>query len=236
MYPLSHIYVSYCALNHMDPPTALGSVLPDILVGTGIAWRKAHRATEAPFQKHLLSPALRLGAALHGIDLPGLDYFSDISYRNSKGYAYQKAVLIEKDVVELGVQPDHAAWRGHNFIEMAIEITLSQQFPHLWQYLFEAQNGAHLLCQVEELARALEATHPEKVPQVLQRFLDIQGKEDALARDYATKLNNFYALSIEPAACKAIIAKSLDIIEADYQTFLTEAIAAIRQVLTQRLI
>jgi len=235
MYPLSHIYVSYCALNQMDPPTALGSVLPDILVGTGIPWRKAHRSTEAPFQQYLISPALRLGAALHGIDLPGLDYFSDISYRNGKGYAYQKATFIEKDVIALGVQPEHAAWRGHNFIEMAMEIKLSRQHPQLWQYLEEAQNGTNLLGQVEELARALEATYPERVPQVLQRFLTIRGKEEALARDYANKLNNFYSLSIDPAACQTIIAKCLDIIEADCQSFLSEAIDALRQGLAQGL-
>ncbi|HHW06427.1 MAG TPA: hypothetical protein GXX34_02655 [Clostridia bacterium] len=236
MYPLSHIYVSYCTLNEMDAPTALGSVLPDILVGTGILWRKAHRSTEAPFREHLTSPALRLGAVLHGIDLPGLDYFSDIAYQNGRGYAYQKAALIEQDVVALGVHPDHALWRGHNFIEMAIEIRLSQQYPQLWEHLFEAQNGTNLLSQVEKLACALEASHPDRAPLVLQRFLTIQGNEDALAQDYAAKLNNFYSLSLTPADCQAIIGKSLHIIESDYHVFLTHCITAIQQSLAKGLV
>lgn len=231
MYPLSHIYVSYRTLNQMDPPTALGSVLPDILVGTGIPWRKAHHSTEAPFQEHLISPALRLGAALHGIDLPGLDYFSDISYQNGKGYAYQKAALIESDVKEIGVQPDHALWRGHNFIEMAIEIELSQQHPELWQYLFEAQGNDNLHHQVRMLADSLGATRPELAPQVLNRFLTIQGQVDSLAQDYARKLSNFYSLSIDPAKCKTIITKSMAIVQENYQEFLANSISAIQQAL-----
>lgn len=229
MYPLSHIYVSYRALNQMDSHTALGSVLPDILVGTGIPWRKAHHSTKAPFQEHLTSPSLRLGAALHGIDLPGLDYFSDISYQNGKGYAYQKASLIENDVMEMGVQPDHALWRGHNFIEMAIEIKLSQQHPELWQYLFEAQKNDNLHNQVSMLANSLGATHPELAPQVLNRFLTLQGQVDSLAQDYAKKLSNFYSLPVDPTNCKTIITKSMAIVQEDYQEFLANSINAIQQ-------
>lgn len=229
MYPLSHIYVSYRTLNQMNPPTALGSVLPDILVGTGIPWRKAHHSTEALFQECLTIPSLRLGAALHGIDLPGLDFYSDVSYQNGKGYAYQKASLIEHDVVGLGIEPDHALWRGHNFIEMAIEIQLSEKYPELWQYLFEAQKDDHLHNQIRRLANSLGATRPEFAPRVLNRFLTIQGQIDSLAQDYASKLSNFYSMSVDPAQCKTIITKSIAIVQEDYQEFLTSSISAIQQ-------
>lgn len=229
MYPLSHIYVSGEVLAEMDASLALGSVLPDILVGSGIIWREAHHSTRDPFREHLISPLLQIGAALHGIDLPGLDYFSDVSYQGDKGYAYQKAVHIEEDIVNLGVQQEHALWRGHNFVEMAIEIILNEEHSHLWQYLHESRQNEHLIAQVTRLAQKLEATYPDAAPLVLDRFLTIKGQKKNLAQDYAAKLNRIYSLTIEPKECETIITKTMELIKLDYRTFLDNSIHTIQQ-------
>ncbi|NLL17616.1 MAG: hypothetical protein GX262_01165 [Clostridia bacterium] len=228
MYPLSHIYVSSQILDEMDASLALGSVLPDVLVGTGILWRKAHHSTGEPFQEHLHSPSLRIGAALHGIDLPGLDFFSDVSYAEGKGYAYQKAVHIKQDIMKLGVKQEHALWRGHNFVEMAIEIALNNQHSQFWRYLEQGQQDDNLMAQIARLAIELEATQPDAAPLVLDRFLTIRGQKKDLAQDYATKLNRIYSLAVEPAQCETIITKAMELIEPDYRQFLNSSIRTIQ--------
>jgi hypothetical protein len=228
MYPLSHIYVSSKILDEMDASLALGSVLPDVLVGTGILWREAHHSTRAPFEEHLHSPFLRIGAALHGIDLPGLDFFSDVSYAEGKGYAYQKAVHIEEDIINLGVNQEHALWRGHNFVEMAIEVTLNEQHSQFWQYLKQGQQDENLMAQITRLANELEANQPDVAPLVLDRFLTIRGQKENLAKDYATKLNRIYSLTIEPSQCENIITKAMELIETDYRQFLDNSIQTIQ--------
>lgn len=228
MYPLSHIYVSYQILDEMDASLALGSVLPDVLVGSGIIWREAHHSTGAPFREHLQSSLLRIGAALHGIDLPGLDFFSDVSYGEGKGYAYQKAVHIEQDILDLGVTKEHALWRGHNFIEMAIEIMLNEEHSQFWHYLEQAQQAENLLSQTARLAHELGATRPEAASMVLERFLTIRGQKKDLAQDYATKLSKIYSLAVEPKQCETIITKAMELIEPDYREFLDSSIRSIQ--------
>lgn len=231
VYPLSHLYVSSQILGHMDTSLALGSVLPDVLVGSGVVWRKAHHSTGRPFREHLVTPSLRVGAALHGIDLPGLDYDSDVSFGEGRGYAYQKAVHIEEDLLRLGVEPEHALWRGHNFVEMAIEIELNRHHSHLWQYLNEGQQDPALMTQITQLAESLEATRPEAATAVLDRFLNIRGEQERLARDYAAKLNRIYSLALEPDQIEQVIAKIAVIIASDYRDFLDRSIHRIRQAL-----
>lgn len=234
MYPLSHLYVSLRVMETINPSLALGSILPDMLVGAGLEWDNAHRVFQNPLSApEAASLPLMVGASLHGIGLPGLDYYSDISFEQGEGYAFQKAVFIEEDIANLGVNPDHAIWRGHNFVEMAIEIELHQNHQELWSYLDQASKDNRLLNEVNDLSKSLEAPRPHITPLVLERFLAIRGEKRTLTKDYADKLNQIYSLSIEPKEIEGIVNKAFSFIQEDYEDFLEKAIGKIKISLEQ---
>ncbi|HHX51145.1 MAG TPA: hypothetical protein GX711_06880 [Clostridia bacterium] len=227
MYPLTHLYVTARVLGELTPALALGSILPDLLVGTGIPWSKAHQPLDLDITNRLENQEIALGAIIHGIDLPGLDYFSDLSYKDEKGYAYQLAACLETEILQLGVHQDHVLWRGHNFIEMGVEVLLNEHHPHLWLFLEKARILTHLQDEVQLLVLELRAKRPEFIDNILDRFLKMRGQKNVLAKDYSLKLAAFYQISLSEKQSLSVLDKSLSLVNDSYSDFLEHCIERI---------
>lgn len=222
MYPLTHLYVTKQVLGKLTPALALGSVLPDVLVGVGMHWKEAHSQKSLPHQE------LLLGNLIHGISLPGLDYYSDCSYQGQEGYAFQYAHHLKNDLAHLGVPKEHTLWRGHNFIEMAIEVMLNQTESNLWQQLELSFHDVELKKIIYSFLHQNNYNKDHLVDLVLTRFLNIRGKIDRLASDYAKKLNNIYHLQLSAADCQKLTLKSKELIINHYKLFIKECCQQIK--------
>jgi hypothetical protein len=222
MYPLTHLYVTEQVLGSLNPALALGSILPDILVGAGLTWKEAHNHSFKKLPD--TNRDLMLGDLIHGSFLPGLDYYSDCAYEDKEGYAFQNAVHLCTDLVRLGIPQEHALWRGHNFIEMAIETMLNETNSYLWCELEKAFHQQELKSEVYSIIAGCNLHKPGIVDLILQRFLEIRGKKECLAADYARKLNNIYRLGLSAEKCLALIAKSQELITPHFRKFLNNCV------------
>lgn len=225
MYPLTHLYVAQQVLGYLNMASALGSILPDVLTGAGLKWQQAHNFKDFDG----LELDLIRGDLIHGSYLPGLDYYSDCAYKGREGFAFQNALYLRQDLLELGLPKEHILWRGHNFIEMAIETNLNKTHSHLWSYLEEASLDPNLKDQVYNVIAHYNLDNPRILDLTLERFLGIRGQEELLAQDYTHKLNKIYQLNLNPEACLRVIHKSQEIISEHYQNFLNYCIQQISQ-------
>lgn len=230
MYPLTHLFITHEVLGYLNPAAALGSILPDILTAAGLPWHQAHGF------KNLdgIDQDIIRGDWIHGSDLPGLDYYSDCAYKENEGFAFQHALYLRQDLWELGLPKEHLLWRGHNFIEMAVEINLNNTYSHLWSYLEEASKQQDLKKQIYNVMATYGLEKKQILDLVLDRFLNIKGQQELLAEDYADKLNKIYQLNIASENCLELILKSQELIAPHYQNFLNYCIQQIREDLTQK--
>lgn len=222
MYPLTHLYVTKNVLGDLSPALALGSVLPDILTSVGVIWREAHN------QKNFSQKEMLLGNLIHGIGLPGLDYYSDCAFQGQEGFAFQYAQHLENDLTQLGIPKEHSLWRGHNFIEMAVEVNLNQTESDLWQELETASQDENLLNIIYEFLRQHDYQEEHLVNKALERFLTVRGKLERLGEDYANKLNSIYQTQVDKKNCQKLILKSQDLIQDQYQKFLEKCCELIK--------
>lgn len=225
MYPLTHLYVTQQVLGYLNKASALGSILPDILTGAGQKWQQAHNFKVLDG----LEPDIIRGDLIHGSYLPGLDYYSDCAYMGREGFAFQHAVYLRQELLELELPKEHILWRGHNFIEMAVEINLNKIHNHLWSYLEEASTDLALKKQIYQVMVYYNLDNPNSLDSTLTRFLSIRGQEELLAEDYAQKLNKIYQLNLTAENCLQIIGKSQEIVAEHYQNFLNYCIQQISQ-------
>ena len=224
MYPLTHLYFTKNVLGRLSSALALGSVLPDILTSVGMKWKEAHSQNIFPHKEMLL------GNLIHGINLPGLDYYSDCAFEGQEGFAFQYAKHLEMDLTELGIPKEHSIWRGHNFIEMAIEVRLNQtEESELWKNLELASQDENLKAIIYDFLSEHNYNEIHLVDLALERFLTLRGNLDKLAIDYAKKLSAIYQLHIDPKNCQDLILKAQTLINGHYKSFLEKCCDQIKQ-------
>jgi len=224
MYPLTHLYFTKNVLGELSSALALGSVLPDILTSVGMKWKEAHSLNIFPHKEMLL------GNLIHGISLPGLDYYSDCAFEEREGFAFQYAKHLEIDLTQLGIPKEHSLWRGHNFVEMAIEVKLNQtEACELWKDLDLASQDENLKAIVYNFLNERDYKEIHLIDLALERFLTLRGKPDMLALDYTKKLSAIYQLAIDPKSCQDLISKAQTLINGHYKLFLEKCCAQIKQ-------
>ncbi|QRN86233.1 hypothetical protein JR334_03140 [Clostridia bacterium] len=215
MFPLTHLYVNQIILGSMNPARAIGSVLPDLLVYNGIDWEDAHSIKK----KFMLPRDVFLADALHGVALPGLDYYTDKSYRNGNGFAFYKAGHIKEDLSSLGVPERDCLWRGHNVIEMAVEVNIKRFTRMTFEPMRHAIEQTDLLHTLEQslsdsIGHDIDLTTP------LSLFVSLDGDQNILSKHYSQKLNAFYETEISGPIVSRLIDKAQTHIEKDYTDFL----------------
>lgn len=228
MFPLTHLYVNRQVTGTMTPELALGSVLPDILTGLGISWERSHA----------LKPCdgwprdIQRGDALHGVGLPGLDHFTDQSWNQGPGYAFSKAEHFAGRMKDLGLPDNDLIWRGHNQVEMAIEIQIGRTHRDLFDHLRRASEDSALVRLVEHRIRSLYGVSGSIEP-LLAHFLHLNADPDVLSSQYARRLNNHYNLEIRPEQIASIIDTAWELIRTDYRAFLADCIDRLRDAVTR---
>ncbi len=224
MFPLTHLYVNQEVTGTMTPELALGSVLPDILAGLGISWDRSHALK--PCEGWPLD--IQRGDALHGVGLPGLDHFTDQSWNKGPGYAFSKARHIADRMKGLGLPDSDLIWRGHNQVEMAIEIQIGHTHRQLFRHLKAAHEDRALLRVVEQKIRSLYGVTGAISP-LIAHFLHLNADPDVLSAQYARRLNQHYRLEITPGQISEMIDAAWDVIRHDYKDFLSDCIGRLRE-------
>jgi hypothetical protein len=113
----------------------------------GLTWDQAHRsgATLYAFLRERAPAGLpfAVGMITHGVMPAGLDYYGDQKYGDlEKGYAFEEA----RPYAICHLPAAMGWWKGHNFVEMAIEWLIARQHPQLGTQV------AQTLAQAREFA------------------------------------------------------------------------------------
>lgn len=224
MFPLTHLHVNRCVWGALDPEQALGSVLPDLLTSNRIAWHEAH-AIKRP---SLLPRNVFLSDAMHGTGLPGLDFYTDQSYRNGPGYAFEKAKPLQDTLYALGLPWKDTLWRGHNIVEMAIEIMIGERNRSLYAPLRRNLEHRSVLDAVEDsLSRAVDS--PLDLATPLSLFLSLDAQATIMSSHYADKLNAHYHTCIRSAEIETLVTQAKGMVGDDYEPFLCDCVRLMRQ-------
>jgi hypothetical protein len=220
MFPLTHLYVNQIILGSMNPMQAIGSVLPDLLTSNGIPWQQAHSLKD----KCSLPWEVYIADALHGVGLPGLDYYTDQSYRHGEGYAFYKARYIKDALTSLGVPEKDSLWRGHNIIEMAVEVNVRNTSRMTFEPLVALKSSPELLSGLEH---SLTQTQGQSINLIkpISLFASLDGNQTSLAEHYSTKLNHVYQTDISGTSIHRLIDQAQSYIRKDYKYFLENCVA-----------
>ncbi len=219
MFPLTHLYVNQIILGSMNPMQAIGSVLPDLLAYSGIAWERAHSLKD----EATLPCDVYIADALHGVGLPGLDYYTDKSYRQGDGYAFYKARYIKDALLTLGVPEGDCLWRGHNIIEMAIEVNIKNTTRMTFAPLRKANLETALITTLEQSLTA-SMGQPVDLSTPLSLFVSLDGDQKILSDHYSIKLNQAYKTDISGDSIHSLIEQAQSYISKDYLNFLEDCV------------
>lgn len=168
MFPLTHAYAIGRLVAKAGPLHLLGAIFPDAVLVSGLGWEQTHRSGAALYDYlSACYPAGRpfaVGVISHGVSPHGLDYYGDQHYGPfERGYCFEEARPYAARVAAICRLPeDMGLWKGHNFVEMALEWLLAQREPTLGRCLQEVLRSPAGLA---ELAPHLEAFFgPARVP------------------------------------------------------------------------
>lgn len=224
MFPLTHLYINQIILGSMNPAQAIGSVLPDLLVYNGMNWAEAHSLKK----EYLLPKDTFLADALHGVALPGLDYYTDKSYHGGDGFAFNKASHIKENLSTLGVPIQDCLWRGHNIIEMAVEINISNYTEMTFDPLRNALKETALIRELEQSLTAYTGNIVD-LSTPLSIFISLNGEQTVLSEHFSNKLNTYYKSNISEFSISRLIDKAQTYIEKDYTNFLEECVTRMKK-------
>lgn len=192
MYPWTHLYVNETILGSLSADQVLGSILPDLLASPQFSWQKAHGLkADCPLPCRLI-----LADALHGSQLPGLDYYTDKNYQEGLGYAFLKARPLVAKLKKLGVPAADALWRGHNIVEMAIEVDVRKGPMQDKSYLKDLGQQAPLIEGVQKTLRACFSPCPD-LQKGVAYFAQMDGQAGLLAHHFASRLSQAYNLQLD---------------------------------------
>jgi hypothetical protein len=111
--------------------TVLGSIFPDTVIKCCLTYDQTHNIGWGLYDyfSEYAEEYLDFAKAMvtHTVTPKGLDFYGDEEYGSGyKGYCFQKAAAIEKEVIEACNIPDKfGLWKAHNFIEMGIEMNIT---------------------------------------------------------------------------------------------------------------
>lgn len=143
MFPLVHWYFG----KRMAAPSsllALGGTLPDLGGGMGLERNRAHVAGKELYawckqEAPELLPAAQ-GMIVHGVDPKGVDYYADEAWSGGeRGWCFQLCEPFVPQVIKACALPEKwGLWKGHNFVEMAMELVVKELEPSLSDELMQA--------------------------------------------------------------------------------------------------
>lgn len=230
MFPITHIWFSKRVLGYINNMTVLGSVFPDTVIKCCLSYDQTHNIGWGlhEYLRNYSEEYLDFARAMatHTVNPKGLDFYGDEEYGDGyKGYCFQKAVEIEKEVIEACNIPNKfGLWKAHNFIEMGIEMNIVDSEKGLADIFNKGLSDGLM---VQELSSKLDKyfrLQGGSVADCFSKFTNFMELEDissfALANRYNAQMQVKHGININILKCSDIIEKSRTIVQDDFDSFI----------------
>jgi len=230
MFPMTHIWFSRRVLGYINNLTVLGSVFPDTVIRCCLSHDQTHDIGWGLYKyfEENSRDYLDFAKALvtHTVNPKGLDYYGDEYYGDGyKGYCFQKAAEIEKEVIDACNIPENfGLWKAHNFIEMGIEMNIASSDGELLSAFCEALTDYALEKELSKLLDGYYGLKDMSVDKCFSRFSGIMELEDLSSLAYAGRYNRQmqfkHGISINIPEAGRIIDKCRVIVKDDFEAFI----------------
>lgn len=244
MFPLTHAYVIGRLLPAAGPLHLLGAIFPDAVLTNGLRWEETHGSGAALYtylaERWPAGCPFAVGVISHGVAPPGLDYYGDRRYGAcERGYCFEEARPYAARVAAICRLPlSMGLWKGHNFVEMALEWLLAQQDPALGS---RVQRALEEPAGLQELAPHLEAFFgPARIPLVeslpaMLPFLALEGlTPEILAERYERQVRLKHGVeTIQVQEAAALIGEIAAAIQPRCWDFLEDVLSRIGDMLVR---
>lgn len=229
MFPITHIWFSRRVLGYINNMTVLGSVFPDA-VKSCLTYDQTHNIGWGLYEylREYEDQYLDFVRAVftHTVYPKGLDFYSDEKYRDGyKGYCFQKAAVIEKEVIEACNIPDSfGLWKAHNFIEMGIEMNIVEAETGLIDIFCKGLADIGLVRNLSSRLDSYYRLEEGSMESCLHKFAGLMELKElsslALAHRYNTQMQAKHGININISKCSYIIEKSRSIVQEDFESFI----------------
>lgn len=230
MFPITHIWFSRRVLGYVNNMTVLGSVFPDTVIKCSLTYDQTHNSGWGLYDyfKAYSEEYLDFARAMvtHTVNPNGLDFYGDEEYGSGyKGYCFQKAAEIEREVIEACNIPDKfGLWKAHNFIEMGIEMNIADSENELLSIFHNGLTDSRLIREISSRTDSYFALKDMSVADCFRRFTNFMELKElsslALAIRYDTQMQVKHGINIDIQKCSEIIEKSRSIVQEDFDSFI----------------
>ena len=230
MFPLTHIWFSRRVLGYVNNMTVLGSVFPDTVIKCCLTYDQTHNVGWGLYEyfrdhseEHL---DFARAVVTHTVNPKGLDFYGDEEYGNGyKGYCFQKAVEIEKEVISACNIPDKfGLWKAHNFIEMGIEMNIANSENELVNIFHKGLTDSHLINELSTRIDKYFGLKERSAADCFGKFTEFMELQElssfALANRYNTQMQVKHGIKIDISKSSDIIEKSRTIVQEDFESFI----------------
>ena len=237
MYPQTHVYFAERVLGKKSDVITLGSIMPDMIIGSDIGHYEAHcKGLEI---NNLLSidPSLKdldRAVSTHGFKPKGLDYYGDEKYKDyERGYCFEKArVITERTVEACNIPSEMGWWKAHNIIEMGVETIISAR-DHYFVRLKSAMENEALIANIDHMLRQLCGKRSIDFVSRVQRFSGFIEKERASAVSLANKFHRQmwmrHNVEIDSEKVADLISDAADLVLVDLDDFFDVTAVLVRE-------
>jgi hypothetical protein len=243
MFPMCHIYFADRVIRKSSQFTILGSIYPDI-ISSAIGRDCTHYNTLQLYNyfkdEDVNMKDFSVGAITHGVDMKGLDYYSDENYPGmDKGYCFEKAKQIEKDVIDCCKIPEKLGlWKAHNFIEMAFDICIYRQNKWLSESLKNVLEDSVVIKYVSKELNVFLNTDQKVLEDKFKRFTDFieykEISESTMMKKYCVQLESKYGIiDVSNIYGSEIIKKSMELIKDEIDIFFDYTISQAAKVINK---
>lgn len=243
MFPITHIWFSRRVLGYANNMTVLGSVFPDTVINCSLTYDQTHNIGWGLYEyfRNQSEEHLDFARAMvtHTVNPNGLDFYGDEEYGlGYKGYCFQKAVEIEKEVIQACNIPDKfGLWKAHNFIEMGIEMNIASSENELMDLFHKGLTDSRLIHEISSQIDRYYHLEGKSVADCFKRFTEIMELNGlsslALANRYDIQMKVKHGIQIDIEKCSEIIDKSRLIVQKDFDSFIDCCTARVKTMLKE---
>lgn len=242
MFPMCHIYFASRVLDELSDYAVLGCIYPDMLIPHKLTRDITHYNTNGLYgffkDRDSCMKDFAGGAVTHGVDMTGLDYYSDESYPGlDRGYCFERGREIEQDVIDCCSIPEKwGLWKAHNFIEMAFDLYLCNDNEWIMEKFNRAINNSEV---VRHISRELEEFYnisASMFEESFRKFVDLvqyNGKDEhSIMERYAFQLKKKHDISnVNISKGASVLLEAVEIIKPDAQNFFMNTAFHVKEVM-----
>ncbi len=244
MFPVTHIWFGERVLGKLNNMGILGTIFPDMVISGCFSHEETHRAGWKLFDflvsKDEYFRPFALGTITHGVNPTGLDYFGDEKFPGGeKGYCFQKAEIIKNKVIEAcNIPEEFGLWKGHNFIEMAIEMEIYDKNIDIDYRMKSALADKYEITKISRALAEYYLLNSEDVSHCIDQFgkyVELENpSSSSLAFKYDLQMIKKHGISIDIKKSTKIIEESREIIKEDIFDFFDFAENEVKKIIKNK--